>query len=56
MDDEDSKFREFISYAIFGAVLFASFGAPILLFVLHKVFGWEPPQFLQDWIGFFSYE
>lgn len=46
-----SESGEFLAGA---AVLVASLGVPIALWIATKFFGWEPPEFIQEWIDYFA--
>jgi hypothetical protein len=60
-DDNDGEpqswgdwFEETIGMWIGIAVIGASVAVPIGLWIATKFFGWEPPEFVQDWIDFFA--
>jgi len=63
-DDEDEQeeepkswadwFEDAIGFWIGVAVVGASIAVPIGLWVATKFFGWEPPEFLQEWIDYFA--
>jgi hypothetical protein len=62
-DDDDNEeesqswadwFEETIGMWITIAVIGASVAVPVAMWVASEYFGWEPPEFIQDWIDFFS--
>lgn len=65
MSDEEDKdddephgwvdwFEEAIGMWIGIAIIGASVAVPVGLWVANKFFGWEPPEFVQEWIDFFA--
>ncbi len=42
---------EFIAGAV---VLTASLVVPVAMWIAMKFFGWEPPEFVQEWIDYFA--
>ncbi|MGC3967849.1 MAG: hypothetical protein QM775_10900 [Pirellulales bacterium] len=62
-DEEQSKegprdwnewFEEALGTIVAVAVIGASLIVPLAFWVAAKFFGWEPPEFLQEWIDYFS--
>lgn len=57
-DDEPQTwsdwFEDAIGFWITAAVVGASLAVPVALWIASKFFGWEPPEFLQEWIDFFA--
>lgn len=47
-------FEETIAFWIGVAVIGCSVFIPVGLWIATKFFGWEPPEFIQEWIEFFS--
>jgi hypothetical protein len=47
-------FEEALGMWIGIAVIGASVAVPIGLWIATEYFGWEPPEFIQEWIDFFA--
>ena len=53
-DDGESWFDSAFETWTWVMVMGATFVVPIVFWIAHKFFGWEPPEFVQSIIEFFS--
>jgi len=57
-DDEPKSWGDWFEDAVGMWVGFAVIGAsvfvPVALWIATKFFGWQPPEFIQEWIDFFA--
>lgn len=58
--DEESEspwldwFGENLEFMAGAVVLGASLVVPVGMWIAMKFFGWEPPEFIQEWIDYFA--
>jgi hypothetical protein len=53
-EEEEDWFDQNLGTWLLVAVVCASLVIPAIFWVASKLFGWEPPEFLMDWIDFFA--